>query len=135
MGTKLLHLRIFRIDVRLIEIEHHQLRFAGQQAKAAQAFALWLREGQTAQRAFRLQRVLTALQEGIFTFQLRIFDFFQVLRETLETLLHHRKVGEEEFIVEGVKIPYRIDAAVRMGHGRILEGAHDVRQRVRIPHE
>ena len=72
-----------------IEIEHDQLRFTGQQTKPTQAFTLRLCEGQTAHRALRLQRFLTGLEQGVFTVQLRITDFFDILAEAFEPLFHH----------------------------------------------
>ena len=50
---------------------------------------LCLCEGQTTRRALRLQRFLTALEQGVFTVQLRIADFFDIFAEAFEPFLHH----------------------------------------------
>ena len=52
--------------------------------------------------------------------------------EPLEAALGHRQVGEQELEVEPLDVAGRVDAAVRMRVGRVLEGADDVEQRVRV---
>ena len=52
--------------------------------------------------------------------------------EPLDPALGHRQVGQQELEVEPLEVAGRVDAAVRMRIGRVLEGADDVEQRVRI---
>ena len=111
------------------------MRFTGQQTKPTQAFTLRLCEGQTPRRALRLKRFLTALEQGVFTVQLRIADFFDIFAEAFEALFHHPQISQEEFIIERVKIPYGIHAALRMRHRGMVERPHHVRQGIGIAHE
>jgi hypothetical protein len=121
--------------VRLIEVEQDQLRFTGQQTKPAQTFMLCLCEAQTAHWTLRLQRFLTALEQSVFTVQLRIADFFDIFAETFEPFFHHLQISQEQFIIEREKIPNGIHAALRMRHRWMVKRPHHVRQSIGIPHE
>ena len=48
----------------------------------------------------------------------------------LDPPLDQRQVGEDELEVEPLEVPRRVDRAVGMRVGRVLEGADDVEQRV-----
>ena len=53
--------------------------------------------------------------------------------QSFEPALGHREVGEDELEIEPLQVAGRVDAAVRMRVRRILEGADDVQERVRVP--
>ncbi len=52
--------------------------------------------------------------------------------EPLEPAIGHRQVGEDELEVEPLEVAGRVDAAVGVRVGRILERADDVEQRVGV---
>ena len=52
--------------------------------------------------------------------------------QPLEPALGHREVGEDELEVEPLEVARRVDAAVGMRVGRVLERADDVEQRVGV---
>ena len=52
--------------------------------------------------------------------------------EPLEPSLGHRQVGQDELEVEPLEVAGRVDAAVRVRDGRVLERADDVEQRVGV---
>ncbi len=52
--------------------------------------------------------------------------------EPLDPALGHRQVGEQELEVEPLEVARRVDAAVGVRVGRVLERADDVEQRVRV---
>ena len=52
--------------------------------------------------------------------------------EPFEAPLGHRQVGQDELEVQPLQVTPRVDGAFRVGHRRILEGAHDMEQGVGI---
>ena len=52
--------------------------------------------------------------------------------EPLDPALGHRQVGQQELEVEPLEVARRVDAAVGVRVGRVLERADDVEQRIRI---
>jgi hypothetical protein len=75
------------------------------------------------------------LEQGVFTVQVRIADFFDIFAEAFEPFFHHPQISQEELIIERVKIPYSIHAALWMWHRRMVEGPHHMRQGIGIPHK
>ena len=73
---------------------------------------------------------LAAQQQCLLAFEHRVFFLLQVFFDPLEPALDLVEIGEHQLEIQRDGVAQRIDAAGRMRHGRIVEHAQHVCQRV-----
>src|SRR5947208_14680937 len=118
-------------DVALADVEQNQHGLLGQEAEAADALLVVVRQFDIANWLSLVQGRNDLLQYGelaIVRLALGGSAVVALNLEPLDALLDNRKIGEDEFEVQTLDIATRINRLVRMWHGRVLERANDVQQ-------
>ena len=124
-----------RRQVALADVEQDEDRLLGQEAEAADGLLVVGIEVEVADRRAGLETGVDPAQDRVLAFGGLALGRIAVARAGLEPLdaaLGHRQVGEHELEVEPLEVARRVDAAVGMRVGRVLEGADDVEQRVGV---
>ncbi len=127
-------LRLAR-DVRLAHVEQHEDGLLGQEAEATDGLLVVSVELDVADRAALHQCGVKPLEDRLLALvgvALGLRPVAPGRAEPLEPALGHRKVGEDELEVKPLDVTPRVDRSFGVGHGRVLEDAHDMEQGVRI---
>ena len=123
-------------DVALADVQQDEDRLLGQEPEAADRLLLVgveaRRRGSASRpRAPALSRPRTASSRS-FASRSAGVPWRPLCLQPLEAALDEGEVGQDELGVEPVEIAGRVDRALRMRVGRVLERADDVEQRVRV---
>ncbi len=122
-------------DVALAHVEQHQDGLLGQEPEAPDGLGLVGIEAQVADGRARLEPGVDAPDDDLLALGGLALGLRAVLAAALEPLqaaLGHGQVGQQELEVELLEIAGGIHAARRVRQGRVVEGAHDVQQRIRV---
>ncbi len=122
-------------DIGLADVEQDQHGLLGQEAEAADAQRVVGAEAQVADGAALGQRRQDPLQDDLLPFVGLLLGSRAVppgLLQLLEALLDHTQVGKRELQLQLFDVTGRIDAQQRVRDRVVLEGAHDMEERVGI---
>ena len=122
-----------RAQVALADVEEDQHRLLGQEAEAADAPSPRRRRARRRGSAARAERRWSRSRissSRSFASRSAGVPWWPVAPSRSTPLLDHRQVGQDELEVQALEVAPRVDRAVGMGHAGVLEGAHDVEQRV-----
>ena len=122
-------------DVALADVQEHEHRLLGEEPEAADRLLLVGGELLVADRAAGGQARVEALEDhelSIVRLALGRRAVVTLLAQPLDAPICHGEVGEDEFEVEALDVAPRVDRALWVRHGRILERADHVEERIRV---
>ena len=122
-------------QVLLADVEEHEDRLLGEEPEPADGLLLVGVETQVADRRAGLETLVQTPDDDLLSLGGLALGRRAVTRARLEPLepsLGHGEIGEEELEVEPLEVARRVDGALRVRVGRVLERPDDVEQGVRI---
>ena len=117
------------------DVEQDQHGLLGQEPEAADGLRLVIVEPEVADRRAGLEALVDPLQHDLLAlgrFALGRGAVPAAALQALEPALGHREVGEHELEIELLEVAGGIDAPGRVRVRRVVEGANDVEQRIRV---
>ena len=115
-----------------VEVDDDQQRLRRQELKPAQPLEILALEIERAQRPALLERRPAEREHVALAFELGGAALLQILLEPLEPALGDAEVREDQLVFHRLRVARRIDRARRVRHGRILERAQHVDERVGV---
>ena len=123
-------------QVAFADVEQHHHRLLGEEPEAADRLLVVRIQVLVADRRARVQARLQASKDDPFVLgglALGLRPVAAAADQSLQPSVRHGEVGHEELEVEALEVPGRIDAALGVRDGGILERADHVEQRIGVP--